>query len=108
MAAEEDVLGDGERGHDAQFLIDHADAAGFGLGRRIESHALPPQRQLPLVGGVDAAEDLHQRALAGAVFTDEAVDLAGQQVEIDAVKREGAAEPLGDAGQCQERLSGEN
>jgi hypothetical protein len=52
---------------------------------------------------VDAGEDLHQGALAGAVLADQAVDLPRPEVELDVVERGRAAEPLGDPAQPQER-----
>ena len=43
-----------------------------------------------------AAEDADQGGLAGAVFADQGVDLAREDIEIDAVERDGGAETLGD------------
>jgi hypothetical protein len=50
---------------------------------------------------MDAGQDLDQRALTGPVLTDQAMDLAGQQVQRDAVQRLGSPEPLRDALQRQ-------
>ncbi len=44
------------------------------------------------------AEHLDQRALAGAVFADQGMHLAGAHVEIDAVERQYAGILLGDPG----------
>ena len=71
-----------------------------------ELHRLAAQHDLALVRRVDAGEDLHQRALAGAVLADQPVDLARQQLEIDAVERGRAAEALGDAAERQDGLRG--
>ena len=71
-----------------------------------ELDRLAAQHDLALVRGVDAGEDLHQGALAGAVLADQSVDLARQQVEIDAVERGRAAEALGDAAEREDRLRG--
>ena len=60
----------------------------------------------PSCGGEDAGEDLHQRRLAGAVLAHERVNLAGAEVEVDAVERGDAGEALGDAGGAQERVMG--
>ncbi len=45
--------------------------------------ALDPDRSL--VGPVEARQDVHERALAGAVLAEQGVDLAGPQVEVDPV-----------------------
>ena len=52
-----------------------------------------------------AGDDLHQRALAGAVLADETVDLAGGEREVDVAQRLDAAERLRDAVQFEEGLS---
>ena len=91
-------------GISAQFLIDHADAAGLGVGRRAEAHDLARAARTRPRRALDAAEDFHQRALAGAVLAEQPVDLAGQQLEIDPAERDGAAEPLGDPAQLEDRL----
>ena len=46
--------------------------------------------------------DLHQRGLAGAVFTDEAMDLARPQGEIDRAQGSHTAEGLGNPGKFQQ------
>jgi hypothetical protein len=53
-----------------------------------------------------AGEDLHQGALAGAILAHEPVNLAGQEVEIDAIEGRGAAEAFGDAAEGEDRLRG--
>ena len=65
-----------------------------------EPDHLAAEHDLALIRGVHAAQDLHQGALAGAVLADQSVDLARQQIEIDAVERDRAAEALGDAAEA--------
>src|SRR5437660_2510634 len=55
---------------------------------------------------LDAGNDLDQRRLAGAVFTDEAMHLADLQRQIDIAKRMHAAEALRYAGHLQESRQG--
>ena len=55
----------------------HADAGGARVARRAEADRLAVDAHLAGVAGVDAGDDFHQRALAGAVFAREAVDRAG-------------------------------
>src|SRR3546814_17052504 len=52
---------------------------------------------------VDAADDLHQRGLAGAVFTADRVNLAAMQVETDVRQRPYAGKFLGDGLAAKER-----
>ena len=72
-------------GHEAEVLEDHADAGGPGGGRRAELDRLAVDEDLALLRAVDAVEDLHQRALAGAVLAEQGVDLAGVDDEVDGV-----------------------
>ena len=51
----------------------------------------------PASGREGAAQDLHQRALAGAVLAEQGVDLARAELEVDAVEGDGGAEALADA-----------
>src|SRR5581483_93112 len=50
-----------------------------------------------LVRPVQAREHVHQRRFAGAVFAEQAEDLAGADLEADGVVGDQVAEPLGDA-----------
>ena len=49
-----------------------------------------------------AGDDLHQRALAGAVLADETMDLAGGEREVDPAQRLDAAEGLRDPVQFED------
>ena len=58
-----------------------------------------PERDRPAVDAdlarvrpVEAGEDVHQRALAGAVLAEQGVDLAGAQLEVDVVVGDDARE----------------
>src|SRR5258705_13139493 len=55
---------------------------------------------------LDAGNDLDQRRLAGAVFTDKAMHLADLQRQIDLAKRMHAAKALRYAGHLQESRQG--
>jgi len=57
---------------------------------------------LPLIAGVDASYDTHQRAFARPVLADEAVNLAGVERKIHGAQRLHAAERLGYAGEFKE------
>ena len=62
--------------------------AALGIGR-------PSTSAVPLRGQHEAEQHPHGRGLAGAVGTEEAVDVALADVEIDAVDRDDRAVPLG-------------
>ncbi len=68
-----------------------------------------PDRRARLDGarvGHDRAErDRRQGRFAGTVFTNERVDFAGLQFEVDAVDRDDVAEAFADAPQGQRRLA---
>ncbi|MCY1501378.1 hypothetical protein D9M68_354510 [compost metagenome] len=99
LVAEEDVLGDRQQRHQRQFLVDDDDAKVFAVGDRREATRFATVVDLAFIGagGIDAAQHLHQRRLAGAVFADERVDLAFADLEADIVQRLDARERLGDA-----------
>ena len=97
LHAEEDILGDRQVRRDAQLLMHHADAGRQRVAGGAEATGAPSQAHDPAIVGVHAGDDLHQRALAGAVLADETMDLAGGQREVDAVQRQHAAEGLADA-----------
>ena len=103
LHAEEDIFGDGELRRDRKLLMHHADAGGQRVARGTEMHFAAVDAHLPLIAGVDAGDDLHQRALAGAVLPDETVNLAGVERKIDGAQGLHAAERLGYAGEFEER-----
>jgi hypothetical protein len=56
---------------------------------------------------VEPVEDVHQGRLAGAVLSEQGVDLSTPQLEVDGVVGDERAEPLGDPAQLErERLAG--
>ena len=102
LAAEEDVLGDRQLRRDAQLLMHHADAGIPCIPGGAQVALLPLDAQAAAIGDMDAGDDLHQRALAGAVLADEAVDLALAQREVDAAERLHPTEGFGDLDKLQE------
>ena len=82
LAADEDVGGDVEIVEEVEFLVDEGDAGRDGVVDGQRRRARRRRRgSMPALGAVDAAEDLHQRRLAGAVLADEADHLAGRDVQ---------------------------
>ena len=100
---ESDVLRHGQRLEQGKMLEHHADAQTPGgvRARDPDRLALPPD--FAGIGLQHAIDDLHQRALAGAVLAQKRMDLARQDSEIYAVIGEAAGESFRDAGQGKER-----
>ena len=96
LVAQHHVLGDRERLHQLEVLVDHADAVGDGVGRAPEAHGLALDDELAGVGLVEPEDHVHERRLAGAVLAQQAVDLAAAELEVDGVVGQDAREPLGD------------
>ncbi len=103
LPAEEDVLVDPHVAGQGQVLVDHLDAELAGISRAVEPDRLAVDEQLPLARRVEAREDLHERALAGPVVTDDAQDLAGHEPEVDAAEGVDVAEVLRDASCLDDR-----
>ena len=63
----------------------------------------PRRQDLAFVRLVEAVENAHERALAGAVLAEERVHLAGPHIEVDVVVGDHPGEPLRDAAHFQQR-----
>ena len=94
--AEDDVLGHGHHRDEHEVLVHHADARVDRVLRGRERDGLAVQPDLALVGLVQPVEDVHQRRLAGAVLTEQRVNLAARQFEVDMVVGDDARERLDD------------
>ena len=68
---------------------------------RTRAQRRPFQRDLPASGPHEAADDVEQRRLAGAVGADHADHLAGRDREGDVVERGEPAEAHGDPGDAR-------
>jgi hypothetical protein len=77
LGAENDVLGHGERGSELEVLMHHADSSGDRLPRPSKIDGFAAQADVAAVPRNKAVEDVHERRLAGAVFPDQGMDLAG-------------------------------
>ena len=103
LVAQQDVLGDGEDRHEHEVLVDHADAAGDGVGRAGDLDRLAVEQDLALVRRGEAVEDVHQRGLARAVLAEQRVDLARADGQVDVVVGQDARVALGDAAHLERR-----
>src|SRR6185437_7109334 len=77
-----------------QLLIDHRYAVAAGVQRVPGNKHLPVEFNPSAVGRTGAAEDFHQRTLAGSVFPDECVDLTGRDLERNVFQRVSCPEAL--------------
>ena len=76
-----DVFGNAQMRNEIEFLVNDGDAGGFRFERRgiLDLVALMQHRTAGRL--IDAADDLHQRRLAGTVLAADGVNFAGAQVE---------------------------
>ncbi len=97
LQAQHDILDDRHGLHQHEVLVDHADSQVDGIARRPDVR--PPAMHMDFAGicPVQAGQDVHQGALAGAVFAQQRVDFAGPHFEIDVVAGDNAREALDDA-----------
>ena len=103
LGAEEQVLQDGERLHQHEMLVDHADPGPDRVLRTADRPLLAVDQDLPAIGLIIAVEDVHQRRLAGTVLAHDPVDGAGGDAEVDVAVGLDGAEALADATQLDRR-----
>ena len=104
LAAEHDVLADGEDRDQHEVLVHHADPQGDGVTRTCDMRTLAVDVDLSRVRRNQAVEDVHQRRLAGAVLADQRVDLARPHAEIHVVVGEYAGKLFGDPSHVDSEL----
>ena len=71
---QDDVLQDGERLHQHEVLVDHADTGGQGGLRAAHGHRPTLDEDRAPIRAMVAVEDPHEGGLAGAVLADDPVD----------------------------------
>ena len=81
----------------------HADAGGQRIAGGAEMDFLPVDAHGSGIGRMDAGDDLHHRAFAGAILAGETMNLAGVQREVDIPKRLDAAKRLRNVSQFKQR-----
>ncbi len=92
-----EILGAGQRRHQSEVLIDHADAERAGIARIADRHLGAVEQDLAFVGRVEAHDAFDQRRLAGAVLAQKRMHGAGLDVDGDVFERDQRAEDLGHA-----------
>src|SRR5689334_12456564 len=79
---ERDVFGYGEGGDECEVLKYHPDSQAPCILRGLHDHRLSLKEHLSFFRTVVAIEHLHQRALAGAIFSEDCLNLAREDTEI--------------------------
>ena len=103
LRAQEDVVGHRHARHQVQLLMDDRQPVSGRIAGAAEPHGLAVDGDLALVVGIDAAGDLHQRRLAGAVLAHQGMDLAGVHGEIDTLEHRHPTEGFADAAHAEKR-----
>ena len=98
---EQDVLRHGERPHQLEMLVNHADALPGRIARPGEAHRVVVHQQLPGFGRIEPGRDVHERRLARAVLPQQRMHLAPARGEVGVGQRGEAVEGLADAGEFQ-------
>ena len=75
----------------------------WALGGAADRRLRPVDQDATAVGLMDAAEDLDERTLPGAILTCERMNAPGVQIEIDIAQHLDGPEPLADRAQLNER-----
>ena len=80
-----------------KMLMDHADAVVQGVPRLAERGPSAVDKDFPVIRLIATGEDVHEGRLAGTVFSQQGVNLPGQDLKIDAVVGNDVREPFYDA-----------
>ena len=96
LGPEDDVLGHGEARDEHEVLVDHRQPGQHGVSRVLEPHRLAVDPNLALVRVIQPEQDVHQGRLAGAVFTQQRVNLAPANGKLDAIVGHDTGKPLDD------------
>ena len=83
--------------------MDHTHTQGDGIVWISDIRSLPAHIDLALIGGIEAIEDVHERAFTGAILPQQAQDLPFLQGQIDVIVRQHTGKPLGDPLKLQNR-----
>ncbi len=102
--AHEDVLGHGQIGIEAELLVYRIDAALLRVPGAVQFDGLSLENDVTRIGPVHPGDDLDQGGLAGSVFAEQGVDLAGQNLELDPAERVDARKALVNIVDLQDRL----
>ena len=101
------VLEHAQRLDEPELLVDECKTELAELSRREwQPHRLAVDFELAVLRLVEAGEDLDQGRLPRTVLPEQAVDLPGENAQVDAAQRSGPAEALRQVAESQARLPG--
>ena len=86
LAAEKDVLRNGQLGHEVELLRDRADPGALGVHGVVEVNFSSLEKHAPRRGTDETADDVDERALPRPVLPHQRVHLPGKEVEVDPVE----------------------
>ena len=92
-----DVFADRQVGEQGLLLEHHPDPFSVGVRRAFNARFLTRDEDLPRVGLIDAAQNLHEGRFAGAVLADETNHLSGLDLDRDVLQRVHSGEALADS-----------
>ncbi|MPM55725.1 hypothetical protein SDC9_102522 [bioreactor metagenome] len=95
LVPQNDVFKDRHGLHQHEMLMHHADAQPDGLGRGIDFHPLALEINAAGRGLIQTEQDIHQRAFARSVFSQQSVNLASLYAPVDVPVGVNLAETLG-------------
>ena len=80
-----------------EVLVDHADVVVDRVVRTVHADGSAVDAHLSLVGPVEAEQDVHEGALAGAVLAEQCMDLSLFDPQVHVLVGDDGVEALGDA-----------
>ena len=95
FTSQQNISADREFRHHQNVLRHHRDAKPRRLVRPTHGDLAVSNDEMSLVSRVRAAENLDQRGLSSSIFTEQGVNLATVQIEVDVVQRRHAGKALG-------------
>ena len=91
---ERNVLRNGQRGNQGEMLVHHPNASGDGV-RATAPHAVRAgERNHTIIGAQFPKGNAHERALSGAVFTEQCVHRSSSHFQRCTIERERSTEAL--------------
>ena len=100
-AADDEIFRAGQRRHQREMLIHHADAVRAGVTWIADRHFLAVEQDLAAIRRVEAHDAFDERRLAGAVFAEEGVHSPGFDLDGDVFECDQRSEDLGHADRLQ-------
>ncbi len=94
-AADDEILRAGQRWHQREMLVHHADAVRACVARIADRHFRAVEQDLAAIGRVEAHDAFDERGFAGAVLAEQRMNRSGLDLDRDVFERDQRAENLG-------------